>query len=199
MKARSGPLPERVVAVLPALVAVAAFAFLSGIPSCRDIRAARNRARDLGDVEGHALQAATLRRNLDEASAELASLRAAETHPRLGGGGAGGFGAATPAAALGEAHRRILGHGAHVLRVTPAARGESADGNEARRLLRLQTGREPRSWSVAVEAPWGAVQGLLDDVSSGTNGPAPALVASLTMRPAVGAGKPACWLFTISQ
>ena len=202
MKTRSGPIPDRVLAVLPALAAVVAFALLSGIPSCRDIRSAQSRALQLGDPEEHELQTLTLRRRIDETSAELAALRAAETHPRQSGAGAAGFGPVSPAAALGEAHRRILGHGARILRVTPVARdasGGDMPADEALRLLRLQTGRAPRSWNVSVEAPWGAVQALLDDAAAETNAPGAALVQSLTMQPAVGAGKPACWFFTISQ
>ena len=201
MKTRSGPVPERVLAVLPALAAVAAFAFLSGIPSCRDIRGAQERASQLGDPEEHELQSMALRRRIDDANAELAALRAPESRPRQPGGAAG-FGPVSPAVALGEAHRRILGHGAHILRVTPVDRdasGGDAPGDEALRLLRLQTGHAPRSGTGSVEAPWGAIQSLLDDAAAETNAPVAALVQSLTMQPAVGAGRPGCWSFTISQ
>lgn len=198
---------SRLGALLPALATVAAFAFLSGIPSCRDIRSLEARTEEVGSEEDHELEAVALRRRVEAARAELDALRAApaesSSQPGVRGQGPRPFpSAALPAAAFGEAHRRILGHGARILHVAPGPRaGESGTGvgAEAVRLLRLRNGREPRSWNVSIEAPWAAVQAILDDFAAGSGDADAPLVQSLTMQPAVGDGKPACWLLTILQ
>ena len=192
-------------ALLPALATVAAFALLSGIPSCRDIRSLEARAEEIGSEEDHELEAMALRRRVDTARAELDALRAAPATATGASGGSGGsasrpFGIDSAAAAFGEAHRRILDHGARILHVAPGPRlGDSGVGAEAVRLLCLRNGREPRSWNVSIEAPWPAVQAILDDFAAGSGDAEAPLVLSLTMQPAVGDGKPACWLLTILQ
>lgn len=195
-------LRDRLVALLPALVAVGAFALLSGIPSCHDLRAARERIRNAGDPEDHAVETITLRRRISDARAELTALRSDAV--REGAGGTAALPGATPAAALGETHRRILSHGARILHVSPSADTSGAASHasdEPLRLLRLQTGRELRAWEVAIEAPWDAAQALLDELAGtapDTPNDAP-LVLSLTLRPAMGEGRPACWLLSLRQ
>ena len=194
-------------ALLPALATVAAFALLSGIPSCRDIRSLEARAEEIGSEEDHELEAMALQRRVDAARAELDALRASPGTAAGAPGGSGGsaprpFGIDSAAAAFGEAHRRILDHGARILHVAPGPRlGDSGTGvgAEAMRLLRLRNGREPRAWDVSIEAPWAAVQAILDDFAAGSGNAEAPLVLSLTMQPAVGDGKPACWLLTILQ
>ena len=197
-KTLPSPAAERLLALLPALATVAAFAFLWGIPSCHAIRTLEAKAQEIGSEEDHALEAMTLRRRVESARADLDALRAAAPdsaarHPA----------ATLPAAAFGEAHRRILGHGARILHVSAGPRlddGAAASGDtESVRLLRLRSGRDPRAWNVTIEAPWPAVQALLDDFAADPGDAAAPLVQSLTMQPAVGDGKPACWLLTILQ
>lgn len=197
-KPRPSPATERLLALLPALATIAAFAFLSGIPSCRAIRTLEVRAREIGSEEDHALEAMALRRRVESARSDLDALRAAAPdaparHPS----------AALPAAAFGEAHRRILGHGARILHVSagprPGEGGAASGDTEAVHLLRLRSGRDPRAWNVTIEAPWPAVQALLDDFAADPGDATAPLVLSLTMQPAMGDGKPACWLLTILQ
>ena len=177
-------------AVLPALLAAAAYGYFWVKPTVKETRGLESTLQNLGTEEQILSRREQLNANLTRAREKLAALEAKEAaEPQAQAPHVED--AATSLSRLQEIFHR---NGIRVVSALVEDERNNAKDIRVPQVLVNVGVPQPKTWNVTVEAPYEALIRLLDDCSTNRF---PIIPETLSMRPGAGEGKPNYWTISL--